>query len=688
MKRMYRLGFLQCVILCLSASLNLCEGSVRKEHNRGAKNAHHLFNLYLREEESKRLLGIDVALYYVRDGTMNDYALKFPVPVPGNMSQMEFTWQNLRPQQPLSYKIDTTTDNAAAMALPTLDIPLTGVMPSAAPSSFTVQLWCTGVNNAEVRLSINVNISSAGDKAPTNIKLLRKKVCFRDERSDAATRLAPVANEDEEEYEDEESLVPENGGSTGSPMVMDASTSSEPDGDDPMVLYAVAGATVMLAMAVMLATAVCYIRTKTLQTLTQQQGNVIIQAAADKYLQEWITASSTLQLKTPQSSRIYGNLSSNIDLSLTPSMAQKLIRVPGSPVASTIASYSPFRKASPPPLTPSPAPHGTHRSLVVNYSTGQYSTIYDTYSNSGNSVLSEQLVELAVSSHRLNIVKLLAEGTYGRMYQGQLNNGLLPDSGSQQVLIKTITDLATKDQKEVFMQEGMTMIGMDHANVLSLLGTCLDAANGQPILIFSYPNKIHLITFLRACNKFAKQTLDARCLTTQNHIDMAVQIAEGLAFLHRRFFLHKDIAARNCMVDDRLHVKLADNALARDFFSEDYHWLDDSNRDHEQERRPVKWLALESLQKREFTPASDLWMLGVTLWELLTLGQPPFPDIEPQKMATCLNSGYRLPQPANCPDELYNVMFRCWTTCPGERLTLPQMIRDLANLYNQLDNFV
>lgn len=112
------------------------------------------------------------------------------------------------------------------------------------------------------------------------------------------------------------------------------------------------------------------------------------------------------------------------------------------------------------------------------------------------------------------------------------------------------------------------------------------------------------------------------------------------------------MCVRHCRVDERLHVKLTDNALARDFFSEDYHGLDEGSRDQEQERRPVKWLALESLQKREFTPASDLWMLGVTLWELLTLGQPPFPEVDPRDMATYLNSGYRLPQPTNCPDEL------------------------------------
>ena len=57
---------------------------------------------------------------------MNDYALRFPVPVPGNLSQLEFTWQNLRPQQSLKYRIEMTVDNPEAMQPPSLDIPSTG----------------------------------------------------------------------------------------------------------------------------------------------------------------------------------------------------------------------------------------------------------------------------------------------------------------------------------------------------------------------------------------------------------------------------------------------------------------------------------------------------------------------------------------------------------------------------------
>lgn len=53
-------------------------------------------------------------------------------------------------------------------------------------------------------------------------------------------------------------------------------------------------------------------------------------------------------------------------------------------------------------------------------------------------------------------------------------------------------------------------------------------------------------------------------------------------------------------VDDDLRVQITDNALARDLFPQDYHCLGDN------ENRPIKWLAIESLLTKTFTTASDV----------------------------------------------------------------------------------
>lgn len=53
-------------------------------------------------------------------------------------------------------------------------------------------------------------------------------------------------------------------------------------------------------------------------------------------------------------------------------------------------------------------------------------------------------------------------------------------------------------------------------------------------------------------------------------------------------------------IDDKLQVKIADNALSRDLFPNDYSCLGDN------ENRPIKWLALESLLHKQFTSASEV----------------------------------------------------------------------------------
>uniref|UniRef100_A0A8C9ER83 receptor protein-tyrosine kinase n=1 Tax=Pavo cristatus TaxID=9049 RepID=A0A8C9ER83_PAVCR len=173
-----------------------------------------------------------------------------------------------------------------------------------------------------------------------------------------------------------------------------------------------------------------------------------------------------------------------------------------------------------------------------------------------------------------------------------------------------------------------------------------------------------------------------QAISQQDLVHMAIQIACGMSYLARREVIHKDLAARNCVIDDALQVKITDNALSRDLFPMDYHCLGDN------ENRPVRWMALESLVNNEFSSASDVWAFGVTLWELMTLGQTPYVDIDPFEMAAYLKDGYRIAQPINCPDELFAVMACCWALDPEERPKFQQLVQCLTEFHAALGAYV
>lgn len=290
--------------------------------------------------------------------------------------------------------------------------------------------------------------------------------------------------------------------------------------------------------------------------------------------------------------------------------------------------------------------------------------------------LHERIAELTVQRCRVRLNSVILEGTFGRVYQGSYTN---EDGNEETVIIKTVADHASQVQISLLLQEGMAMYSLNHKNIVSILRVSIED-HTTPFLLYPFNNNKNLKIFLQKC-KLSSEGVH-HTLTTQEVVHMALQIIKALQYLHKKHLLHKDLAARNCFVDDKLTVQVADNALSRDLFPSDYHCLGDN------ENRPVKWLALESLLHKTFTPASDVWSFGVLLWELTTLAQQPYIEIDPFEMAAYLKDGYRLAQPINCPDELFAVMAYCWAMSAEERPTFTQLHVCLQEFYAQLTKYV
>lgn len=225
-----------------------------------------------------------------------------------------------------------------------------------------------------------------------------------------------------------------------------------------------------------------------------------------------------------------------------------------------------------------------------------------------------------------------------------------------------------------FLKEALVMKDFDHTNVLTLIGVCLDGEEGLPNVIIPFMANGDLHSYLR---KEEVQPGPAQLL------DLAIQIAQGMEYLHNLKFVHRDLAARNCMLDENLVVKVADFGLSRDVYEKSYYKADLSKA-----ALPVKWMAIESLQIGTFNVKTDVWSYGILLWELFTKGAVPYPMVNNWEILPFLNTGRRMEKPYTCPMAFFRIMATCWLESPKQRPTFSSILEDLGKLKTCIEEVI
>lgn len=266
-----------------------------------------------------------------------------------------------------------------------------------------------------------------------------------------------------------------------------------------------------------------------------------------------------------------------------------------------------------------------------------------------------------VSFSELKLEEVIGVGGFGKVYRGYWNDEVVAVKAARQDANEDIEVI-----KESVLQEARLFWVLQHENIVSLKGVCLEEPNLCLVMEYARGGPLNRV-------------LSGRKIRPDILVDWAIQVAKGMAYLHvgaPLSLIHRDLKSSNVLLseailpDDALEdktLKITDFGLAREVYKTT----------RMSAAGTYAWMPPEVIKNSTFSHASDVWSYGVLLWELLT-GETPYKGIDALAVAygVAVNK-LTLPIPSTCPEPWRKLMEACWHSNPRERPLFPEILDQL-----------
>uniref|UniRef100_A0A915AJQ2 Tyrosine-protein kinase n=1 Tax=Parascaris univalens TaxID=6257 RepID=A0A915AJQ2_PARUN len=255
--------------------------------------------------------------------------------------------------------------------------------------------------------------------------------------------------------------------------------------------------------------------------------------------------------------------------------------------------------------------------------------------------------------------KKLGEGAFGEVHLALY----ITPSGKRNVAVKTMREEATRHARLQFMKEARIMRKFAHPNVIRILGVAV------------YENPLMIVMELCPGGSVLAYVRKMAPVPNETKLRFCCEAAAGLAYLEAKNCIHRDIAARNCLLSAKYDVKISDFGMS-----------DERRFIHDDKLRkvPMKWLAPETMQQRVFSSKSDVWAYGVMVYEIYADGGEPYPGLSNlQARAKIVVQNYRMEMPKITPQDVDKLVHKCWETDPNARPSFSEIYEILCKLQKQ-----
>ncbi|KAK3919401.1 Inactive tyrosine-protein kinase 7 [Frankliniella fusca] len=292
----------------------------------------------------------------------------------------------------------------------------------------------------------------------------------------------------------------------------------------------------------------------------------------------------------------------------------------------------------------------------------------------------------------LQNMMLLGNGEMGEVYLAQakglagstapVQDGLDNGNNLGVVMVKALNH--TRDEASLleFRRQLDMFQRVNHPNIVSLLGLCRE--QDPHYMLLQYSDWGDLKQFLLASReKTSKKSPQSpqppqppkpAPLTLAQIVSLANQAAQALEHLSNLRLVHKDIAARNCLIASGLRLKISLSGLCKDTYKKEYF-------EHRNQILPLRWLPHEAVFEDDYSSKSDVYSYGVLVWEIFTQAEFPFHrKTDNDVLSSLQNHELHWKIPKNCTPAMTALLGRCWADSPRDRPTFSQIVLAISEM--------
>ncbi|KAK1118518.1 hypothetical protein K0M31_014828 [Melipona bicolor] len=303
-----------------------------------------------------------------------------------------------------------------------------------------------------------------------------------------------------------------------------------------------------------------------------------------------------------------------------------------------------------------------------------------------------------VSRHRLRILDKLGEGNFGLIHlceaKGIMNPEVEATQNRQTVIVRSLWRGVVDSLRLDFTKDMHVLAMLRDSNVAKMIALVEEEPFGA---VFEYGQFGDLPSFLE--NHGSGDLVNKIDISYSNYLSFITQIASGMKYLESMNIAHCDLAARNCIVSQDLSIKVSDHAIYCNKY--DHHYFIDGHN----VKIPLRWMAWEAVLLGKRSCRADVWSFATTVWEIfLNCKEIPYADLTVaqvlencghcyQSETYCTDGNRRYDdnddeksqrrissRPDHCPDDLYDVMKKCWSTRIEDRPNFEEIHQYLKRL--------